>query len=70
MLNSNITKEEFQAIKELKRDDNRMVLTADKGMAMVGLSKEDYTRKTDDLLHQQTYKKIPEDPTSRQKTNS
>ena len=28
---SNITKEEFQAIKELKQDDKRIILTADKG---------------------------------------
>ena len=41
--NSNITKEEFQAIKELKKDDNRMILSTDKGMALVVLNKEDYT---------------------------
>ena len=45
-----------------------MILTADKGVAMVVLNKEDYIRKAEDLLSQQTYKKIPEDPTSRQKT--
>ena len=29
---SNIAKEEFQAIKELKKDDSRIILTADKGL--------------------------------------
>ena len=66
--NSNISKEEFQTIKELKKDDNRIILTTDKGVALVVLNKEDYIRKAEDLLNQQTYKKIPEDPTSRQKT--
>ena len=65
---SNIFKEEFQAIKELKKDDNRMIFTADKGMALVVLDKKDDIKKAEDLLNQQTYKKIPEDPTTRQKT--
>ena len=68
MPKSNITKEELQAIKELNKDDNRVILTADKGVAMVVLNKEDYIRKAEDLLSQQTYNKIPKDPTSRQKT--
>ena len=54
MPRSNISKEEFQAIKELKKDDNRIILTADKEVAMVVLNKEDYIRKTEDLLSQQT----------------
>ena len=32
---SNITKEEAKAIKELKKDQDRIVLTADKGVPMV-----------------------------------
>ena len=31
------------------------------------LNKEDYIRKAEHLLNQQTYRKIPEDPTSKQK---
>ena len=54
MPKSNITKDEFQAIKELKKDDNRMILTADKGVAMVVLNKEDYINKAEALLSQQT----------------
>ena len=65
---SNISKEEFKAIRELKEDDSRIILTADKGVALVVLNKEDYIRKAEHLLNQQTYKKIPKDPTSKQKT--
>ena len=64
---SNISKEEVQAIQELKRDDSRIILTADKGVAMVVLNKEDYIRKAKHLLNQPTYKKMKEDPTSKQK---
>ena len=65
---SNISKEEFQAIRELKEDDSRIILTADKGVAMVVLNKEEYIKKAEHLLNQPTYKKISEDPTSKQKT--
>ena len=64
---SNITKEEFRAIKELKQDKERIILTADKGVALVVLNKQDYVEKAEHLLNQKTYKKIKEDPTSRQK---
>ena len=65
---SNVTKDEFQAIKELKHDDNRIILTADKGVALVVLNKEDYIEKAEHLLNQQTYRKIKEDPTPKQKS--
>ena len=65
---SNITKEEFQAIRELKHDDNRIILTADKGVALVVLNKEEYIEKAEHLLNQQTYRKIKKDPTPKQKT--
>ena len=57
MPKSNITKEEFQAIKELKKNDNRMILTADKGVAMMVLNKEDYIKKAEDLLSQKNIQK-------------
>ena len=63
---SNISREEFQAIKELKRDDSRIILTADKGVVMVVLNK-DYIKKAKHLLNQPTYKNMTEDPTSKQK---
>ena len=38
---SNISKEEARAMKELKKDQDRMVLTADKGVSMVVMEREE-----------------------------
>ena len=65
---SNISKEEFKAIRELKEDDSRIILTTDKGVGMVVLNKEEYIKKAEHLLNQPTYKRILEDATSKQKT--
>ena len=62
-----ITKEECKAIGELKRDNNRLVLTADKGVALVVMDKEDYVQKAKELLDQPTYRTIPNDPTTKYK---
>ena len=64
---SNITKEEQQAIRKLKKDENRMVLTADKGVSLLVVDKEDYIKKAKHLLHQSNYKKINSDPTNKHK---
>ena len=64
---SNISKEEYKALNEIKRDRNRLILTADKGVALVVIDKADYIEKAEELLNKETYKKIPEDPTHRQK---
>ena len=63
----NISKEEYKALNELKKDNSRMILTIDKGVALVVMDKADYTKKAEELLNKPTYRKIPEDPTSRQK---
>ena len=63
----NITKEERIALTELKKDPSRMVLTADKGVALVIMNAEDYTKKAEDLLNQPTYRPINSDPTVRLK---
>ena len=62
---SNTTQEEFRALKELKEDKSRMILTADKGVALVIIDKNDYIQKAEELLNTNTYKKIPEDPTNK-----
>ena len=49
---SNITKEEAKAIKELKKDQERMVLTSDKGVSMVVMDREDYDKRYEELLNQ------------------
>ena len=54
-------------MKELKLDTNRLILTADKGVALVVLDKEDYINKAEDLLEDNTYKKLAEDSTTKQK---
>ena len=64
---SNITSDEFKALKELKEDRDRVILTADKGVALVVMEKKDYILKAEELLNTSTYKKIPEDPTNKQK---
>ena len=64
---SNISKEEARAIKELKKDQDRMVLTADKGVSMVVMDREEYERKSEDLLNQPTHRVLPSDPTTKQK---
>ena len=63
----NVSKEEYRALKELKMDKNRLIFTADKGVALVVINKADYIEKTEELLKKETYKKIPEDPTVKQK---
>ena len=63
----NITKEEHWAIKGLRRDNTRMVLTTDKGVSMVMMDKEDYNTKSEELLQPPTYQILNTDPTNRQK---
>ena len=52
----------------MKKDNTRMVLTADKGMSMVVVvDREDYIQKSEELLHQQNYKILQSDPTNKYK---
>ena len=60
-------REEFKALQELKKDKDRIILTTDKGVALVVRNKTDYITKSEELLNTSTYKKIPEDPTNRHK---
>ena len=43
----NIPKDEYKVLKEMKKDDTRQILTADKGVFMVVLDSEDYTAKSE-----------------------
>ena len=62
----NITKQEVQALAELKKDQSRVILTADKGVAIVIMDKEEYQEEAKALLEDQgTYKALKTDPTSR-----
>ena len=63
----NVTKEEWKAIERLRKDTNRIVLMADKGVALVIMKREDYDKKVEDLLNTTTYTTINSDPTTRYK---
>ena len=41
----NLRKEEMKALKQLKTDKDHMVLTADKGVALVVMDRQDYIQK-------------------------
>ena len=60
----NLTKAQNTTLRELKRDRDRIVLTADKGVAMVVMDRQDYINKANQLLNQNTYKVISKDPTN------
>ena len=66
-LPSNITREEYKALKELKEDKSRIIMTVDNGVALVIMDKAEYNKKAEDLLNAKTYKKILEDPINKQK---
>ena len=55
----NLTWQENIGLVELKKDKDRIILTADKGVAMVILDKEDYINKAQELLAQPAYRGIP-----------
>ena len=65
---SNISKEEWRALKELRADKEHLILTADKGAALVVMDRKDYTQKMKELLDDNnTYRPLKMDPTNRQK---
>ena len=61
----NISKEEAKAIQELKKDQERIILATNKGVSMVVMDKEDYIKKSEDLLKQTTYRELGADPTNK-----
>ena len=55
-------------MKELRSDKEHLILTADKGVALVVMDRRDYTRKMKELLDDNnTYRPLKMDPTNRQK---
>ena len=62
---ANITREEKKKLGELQEDMDRIVLTADKGVAMVLLGKKEYLEKAEALLAQLAYRTIDKDPTNK-----
>ena len=67
-LKTNLRKEEITAIKHLKADKERIILTADKGIALVVMDRSNYIKKANELLQDpNTYRTIPSDPTNKPK---
>ena len=52
---------------ELKKDINRIILTADDGVAMVVMDREDYINKANNFVSQPAYRTIDSDPTNKLK---
>ena len=66
---TNITKEEQEAWRELKKDSDIKILQADKGNATVIMNTTDYEEKVRELLNDEdSYAAIKKDPTHAQKT--
>ena len=64
----NISKQEAQALAILRRDWLRVILTADKRVALVILDKAEYNNKAQDLLKdERTYIEISTKPTNKLK---
>ena len=61
----------IQGHMEFKTDSSRIILTADKGVAMVVKDRQDHTNKAKELLgNQDIYRPIPKIPPLSLKTNS
>ena len=48
----NLTRQERLGLAQLKKDMDRVILTVDKGVAMVVMDREDYNTKVESLLSQ------------------
>ena len=60
----NLTPAQCRALTQLKQDNNRVILTADKGVAMVVMDTQDYNNKAQALLqNNNTNQVLPKDPT-------
>ena len=54
-------------LREIKKDNTRQVLTANKGVSLVVLDSEDYTAKSETLLNQPNYTVLKTNPTNKHK---
>ena len=61
----NLTKWERIGLAQLKKDKDRIILTADKVVAMAVMDKEEYANKPQELLAQPAYRLLPRDPTNK-----
>ena len=61
----NLTRQEGIGLAQLKKDKDRVILTAEKGVAMVVMDREEYVTKVQELLAKPAYRVIPRDPTNK-----
>ena len=62
---SNLSAEEWKALKSLKEDEEIMILPADKGKCLVVMDRKDYLSKMEEKLKDETtYRPIEKDPTN------
>ena len=60
---SNLSKEEKQALNDLKNDKTIVIKSADKGSAVIFRDRDDYCKEADSqLLNKEVYVKIESDP--------
>ena len=64
MPRSNLTKQESIGLNQLEKAKDRVILTANKGVTMTVMDKEDYIKKAESLLAQPAYRTIDRDPTN------
>ena len=64
----NLTKQERIGLSQLKKDKESIILTVDKGVAMVVMDREEYKSKAQELLTSPAYKSLPRDPSNKIKT--
>ena len=62
---SNVDKGMLRALKNLRKDEDIVILPADKGNATVVMDKVEYVKKMDLMLRDGAYKTLPRDPTSK-----
>ena len=65
VLKANLTKQEKIGLSQLKMDKERVILTADKEVAMVIMDREEYNSKAQELLTSPAYKSLPRDPANK-----
>ena len=64
-----LTKEERIGLAQFKKDKERVILTADKEVAMVVMDKEEYINKMQELLSQPAYRLLSRDPINKIKAH-
>ena len=62
---ANLKIQERIGFSQLKKDKDRVILTADKGVAMVVMDREEYNNKAQELLNSPAYRSLPRDPTNK-----